>query len=302
MQAGRVAAIWRHPVKSLGGESLAAARLTKQGLLGDRCWAFVDAGSGEIRSAKQLPRLLAFRARFAPGALPAPGSYGDAVAEVEIVDPDGARYAARDAEAQKRLVAAIGADLRLVPLASPEDSAHYRLREPRSGEAIALAMQLQPGEELDFSDTPPELLATLMEYATPPGSYTDGYPLHLLTTASLAALRERSGIDADPRRFRANLVIDTQDGAADFREFDWIGRRLAVGDAILAVESKTIRCSMPSRAQPHFGLAEEPKITPALVLHCKRHIGVNAHVEREGEVRVGDALRLLDGAQAKAGA
>ena len=47
MQVGVVSELWRYPVKSLGGESLAAARLTSQGVVGDRCWAFVDAGSGD---------------------------------------------------------------------------------------------------------------------------------------------------------------------------------------------------------------------------------------------------------------
>jgi len=295
MQVGTVQELWRHPVKSLGGESVAAARLTKRGLLGDRCWAFVDAASGEIRSAKQLPGLLAFRARFAPGAEPAPESWGDAVAEVEVVAPDGACIAARDPDAPARLAAAIGEALRLVPLAPPGDRAHYRLREQRGAEQIAAQMQLLPGEPMpDFAGTPAPMLALLAEYATPPGSYTDAYPLHLLTTASLAALRERSGIDADRRRFRPNLVVDTGGGAADFREFDWIGRRLRIGDAILAVESKTIRCAMPSRAQPHFGLAQEPRITPALVVHCKRHLGVNVHVERDGEVHAGDPVLLAD--------
>jgi uncharacterized protein YcbX len=295
MQVGTLQELWRHPVKSLAGESLAAARLTKRGLLGDRCWAVVDAASGEIRSAKQLPGLLDFSARFAEGAEPAPEAYGDAVAEALIVGPDGAVHAARDPRAQARLSAAIGVALRLAPLAPPEDRAHYRLREKRGAEQIAASMQLQPGEGMpDFSGTPVETLAMLAEYATPPGSYTDAYPLHLLTSASLAALRERSGIDADRRRFRPNLYVASADGAAEFREFAWIGRRLRVGDAILAVESKTIRCSMPSRAQAPFGLAEEARLTPALVLHCKRHLGVNVHVEREGTLRTGDAVWLLD--------
>jgi len=295
LQVGTIQELWRYPVKSLAGESLARALLTKQGVLGDRCWAFVDETSGEIRSAKQIPALLAFQARFAAGAEPTPEAYGDAVAEVEIVGPDGARHAARDPQTQARLAATIGAKLRLVPLAPPEDGAHYRLRSPRNAEELAAQMQLQPGEGMpDFSGTPPEMLAMLAEYATPPGSYTDAYPVHLLTTASLAALRERSGIDADHRRFRPNLLVDTGGGSRDFREFAWTGRRLGVGDAILAVESKTIRCGVPSRAQPPFGLAEEPRITPALVVHCKRHLGVNVHVEREGTLRTGDPVLLLD--------
>ena len=40
------------------------------------------------------------------------------------------------------------------------------------------------------------------------------------------------------------------------------------------------------------GLLEVPRITPALVLHCKRHIGVNVKVEREGTIRAGDPVVL----------
>jgi uncharacterized protein YcbX len=292
MRVGTVEELWRYPVKSLAGESQAAARLTEHGVVGDRCWACADAASGELRSAKQIPRLLALGARFVPGAEPAPGTWGDAVAEVEITAPDGTSWRARDPDSPARLAAATGAELRLVPLAPAEDRAHYRLRAPRSGPELAAQMQLQPGEALDFSGTPPELLRTLLEYATPPGSYTDAYPVHLLTTASLAALRERSGLESDRLRFRPNLLVDA--GAArGFRELEWVGKRLRVGDAVLAVESKTIRCSMPSRAQPALGIAEEPRLTAALVVHCKRHLGVYARVERGGEVRRGDPLILL---------
>jgi hypothetical protein len=288
-----VSELWRHPVKSLGGETVSAARLTRDGMVGDRSWAFVDDERGEIRSAKQWPRLLEFRARFAPGANPAPESYGDDVAEVEVVGPDGARYAAHDADAQVRLAAALGAPARLVPLAPPGDRARYRLAARRSQAEMAALMQLQPGEAMpDFAETPPDLLRVLREYATPPGHYYDAYPVHLVTTASLATLHERSGLDTDRRRFRPNLVIDTGE-ARGWLEFEWVGRGLRAGEAVLAIESKTTRCSMPSRAQPHFGLAEQARLTRALVQHCGRQLGVNARVEREGEVRVGDPVELL---------
>src|SRR5262245_12619031 len=293
-QVGTLRELWRYPVKSLGGERLAAARVSKQGLVGDRVWAFVDAASGEIRSAKQIPRLLGLRAEFAAGAEPVPESWGEAVAAVEIVGPDGPRTRAGDPGAQARLSAALGTPVRLVPLAPPEDREHYRLRAPRDGAEIARQIDLQPGEPMpDFSGTPPELLRQLLEYATPPGSYADAYPVHLLTTASVEALRESSGLDGDRVRFRPNLFVDTGEARGEL-EFEWIGKRLRVGEAILAVESKTIRCSMPSRAQPQLGIAEEPRITAALVLHCKRHLGVYADVEREGAIRAGDPVLLLE--------
>ena len=293
MRLGSVKELWRYPVKSLGGEPLEEAQLLRAGLLGDRTWACVDAASGEIVGAKRRPELLALRARHLAGVEPRPGAFGADVAEVEIEAPGGARFRSRDAEAPARLSAAVGVPLRLAPLAPAEDREHYRLRRPMDAEQLAAAMNLQPGEPMpDFSETPRELLMLLAEHATPPGSYTDAFPVHLLTTASLAELRGRSGLDADRLRFRPNLFVDTGD-ARGFVEFEWTGKRLRVGEAVLAVESRTIRCSMPSRAQPSFGIAAEPRITPALVLHCKRHIGVNVRVEREGCVRAGDPVELV---------
>src|SRR5438132_9123112 len=43
-EVGRVAAIWRYPVKSMAHESLASAEVTRQGVAGDRRWAFVQPG------------------------------------------------------------------------------------------------------------------------------------------------------------------------------------------------------------------------------------------------------------------
>ena len=45
---GRVAGLWRYPVKSMRGESLAAAEVAWQGLAGDRRWAFIR--DGTVRS------------------------------------------------------------------------------------------------------------------------------------------------------------------------------------------------------------------------------------------------------------
>src|SRR6185503_19143732 len=65
MGIGHVEAIFRYPVKSMGGERLEAARLGWHGLEGDRRLAFRrmdDRGGFPWLSASKLPDLL----RFAP--------------------------------------------------------------------------------------------------------------------------------------------------------------------------------------------------------------------------------------------
>lgn len=55
---GRVEQIWRYPVKSLGGERLARAQATEDGLAGDRCWTLWDETRNKIASGKQHPRIM----------------------------------------------------------------------------------------------------------------------------------------------------------------------------------------------------------------------------------------------------
>jgi uncharacterized protein YcbX len=100
-------------------------------------------------------------------------------------------------------------------------------------------------------------------------------------------------VDAVVQRFRPNLLVRSVDARAAPCEDDWVGRRLAIGEAIVRIDSRTVRCGMPARAQAWCGLAAQPAITRALVELCGRRLGVNVLVEREGQVRTGDALRLL---------
>ncbi len=68
---GTVATLSRFPVKSMQGETLAAAELTGSGVVGDRAYALVETETGKVLSAKN-PRLgtqlLGCRAAFVEAA------------------------------------------------------------------------------------------------------------------------------------------------------------------------------------------------------------------------------------------
>jgi uncharacterized protein YcbX len=65
---GRIVALWRYPVKSMGAEALAEAEVSWHGLAGDRRWAFIR--DGEVRSGfpwltlRQRPDLSQYRPSF----------------------------------------------------------------------------------------------------------------------------------------------------------------------------------------------------------------------------------------------
>ncbi|MFO0953430.1 MAG: MOSC N-terminal beta barrel domain-containing protein [Isosphaeraceae bacterium] len=50
---GRVAALWRYPVKSMKGEDLDAVDVTPSGLLGDRAFALIDVETGCAASGEE---------------------------------------------------------------------------------------------------------------------------------------------------------------------------------------------------------------------------------------------------------
>ena len=73
----RVLELWRYPVKSLQGERLAEAEVSRLGIAGDRHWALFDRETGLGLTARREPDLL-----FAAARLTADGG-------VEVVLPDG---------------------------------------------------------------------------------------------------------------------------------------------------------------------------------------------------------------------
>src|SRR5262249_40740424 len=96
--------------------------------------------------------------------------------------------------------------------------------------------------------------------------------------------------DADVQiaRFRPNILVRTE--ADGFVETRWCGGKLHMGDTISSVEIPTVRCSMPTRAQP--GLRADPRVLKGIAEHAERCFGVYAKPERHGAIRVGDGVGL----------
>src|SRR5947207_3529436 len=101
-------------------------------------------------------------------------------------------------------------------------------------------------------------------------------PVSLIATASLRHLAklsagESDGVELDPLRFRANLLIDVPgDGFADD---DWPGRRLKIGPhVVLHVVRPLTRCVMIDMAQDRVG--ERGDLPKTLAEHHALTFGV----------------------------
>ena len=283
---GRIAEVWRYPVKSMGGESLAGAGLGPRGMIGDRGWALRDESAGEIRGAKKMPVLMRCRARYdaEPNA--------DRVPPATMTLPDGTQVRTGDADVNARLSALVGRSVTLWPIQPAESVDHYRRALPDNADIeteLRAVFGRLPEEPLpDFTGLPPELF----EFTSPLGTYFDAFPVNLLTTASLRAMAARNpAAQFDRRRFRPNFLVEPLGDASGLVEAGWCGRRLRVGGAVLSIAIPAIRCSMTTQATDE--LPKDPSVLRTIVRDGGQCLGVYATVEEAGPVAVGDQVELL---------
>lgn len=268
---GSIREVWRYPVKSMQGERCASLRLdagerSARGFEGDRRWALVDPSSGRAHSAKTVPELLFASARL---------DGQDTV----ITLPAGDELLAGDPATTAALGAWLGRDVDLVCASDDLRSAY----------------------EMTFD--PPDDDAELFEIPSPEGTFFDLTAVHLITTASLAAMAgAHPDGQWDVRRFRPNLVLEVADppplDAADpaaYPEDAWVGQDLSIGadGAVINVLMRTVRCAIPLRAQP--GIDRDVDIYRTMAAHHDNHLGAYCVPVAAGLVREGDTITPVGG-------
>jgi uncharacterized protein YcbX len=126
--------------------------------------------------------------------------------------------------------------------------------------------------------------------------FADGHtfsdvPLKCVHIVNLATVREISrvvGQDVHPLRFRANLYVD---GVPPWSEFDWIDKRITLGDCALKVIDRTVRCAAtdvnPETAERDMALPQ------ALMRHFGHDdFGVYATVRAGGRLAEGQEFHI----------
>jgi uncharacterized protein YcbX len=275
--------MWRYPVKSMQGEEINGAVVTRRGLLGDRAYAVRDCATGHIASAKhprKWHKLFQCRAAFA-----APPQPGQPLPPVWITLPDGTVISSAQPDVDRVLSQALERDVILINEAPPS----------RTREANRAPIEADPDQELIKEEV----------MASPAGTFFDYAPLHILTTATLDRLRALYPAGRfEARRFRPNIVITPHQAEPGFVENDWIGRPLQIGaELYLQLIDPCPRCVITTLAQGD--LPRDPNILRTLGQHnavasatlapgyiLQAVAGVYASVIHEGLIRRGDEVRL----------
>jgi len=125
----------------------------------------------------------------------------------------------------------------------------------------------------------------------------DDGAVHLLLSSELARLQALvPDAQIDPRRFRANIVLETP---AHIAGADLLGKVLTLGETRLLVTHKTERCRMVTLSQED--LTFDPRVLRAIAQDFDVDFGVYAKVLRPGTLSVGDSVHLSPAGRAQYG-
>jgi uncharacterized protein YcbX len=233
-QIGVVKELFRYPVKSMLGECLDEFEVAANGVIGDRAWALREA-NGRIASAKKWANLFEFRAAYESPPQP------ESLAPMRITLPDGAIIHAADPDVSAKISAILGRPIKL-ERARPDEHSRGEI-DPKTVFGDVGVERLMP----QFTE------ATLPDtFGLPYGSFFDSSAIHILATGTLTHLRSLIGDDAqaDARRFRPNIVIDTGAESDRFIEDTWLDGDLRIGPEVrIAKMQPALRCVMTTHRQ-----------------------------------------------------
>jgi uncharacterized protein YcbX len=254
---GRVVRICIAPVKALHLVSPDEVELTHDGVVGDRRFWLVDA-AGRLVNDKRYPELLRVHAEW-----------DERTRSLALDFPEG----------------------RVEGTVEPGDPVQATLySRPHPSRAV-------PGPWQDaLSEFVGEPLTFLWSERGAVDRGVGGGAATLISRASLERLGEEAGVtgQVDGRRFRMLFEID---GVEPHAEDEWIGNRVAIGDALVAPVGNVGRCAVTTK-NPDTGEIDLDTLGTLAAYRGEREgrseplpFGVHAAVVQPGRVRVGDAVR-----------
>ena len=171
-------------------------------------------------------------------------------------------------------------------------------RQDTTGEPLPTHIRTPDGREYGLTDE-----ALLKEIATRhrvdvelmqlSHGIFDEAAVSAIALGTIRSIAREAGHDADVRRFRPNLVIDTK-GAQPFEEDRWVGKILEFGcdgtGPAISVTMRDKRCVMIN-LDPDTAAANADVMKTVIRMN-ENHAGVYGTVVRTGELRVGQVVGL----------
>jgi len=264
-----LSSLYRFPLKAAAGESLQRCASDSLGLLGDRRWMVVAAGTGRFLTQRVLPRMALLQAHWQGDTalkLAAPG-----MPELLVRVPD---------DKTMRCVQVWSANP-VVPDAG--ETAAVWLSDFLGQACRLVYLPEDDGIQVDLD------YARLGERT----AFSDGFPFLLIGQASLDDLARRVGRPLEMLRFRPNLVVS---GAEPYAEDGW--KRIRIGQLTFRVVKPCSRCVIPTLDPATGERAPDREPLNTLLSYRKGPGGVffgqNLIAEGRGELEVGMPVERLE--------
>jgi uncharacterized protein len=223
-----------------------------------------------------------------------------------LVDPSNRLVAGKRLGPLATIVPRLGRDAETLALHFPDGSVTSGPVELGPAVKAILYGEERPGHELagpfsarlsQWADQPLRLLHVDDEGGGIDRA-PDGGGFTIISRGSLGALAAAGGLDEplDPRRFRMSAVVE---GIEPYGEEAWLGRRVKLGEVIVALHGNVGRCAVTTH-DPDTGrrsldtlqlLAETRGDVPTTE---SLPFGVWGSVLTPGRIRLGDEVTLLD--------
>lgn len=254
MTTTKITALWRWPVKGLGGQTLDKITVKAGELFPfDRAFA-IENGPSDFDAAN--PVHIA-KLRFLCG----------------VSQPTAHRVSASYVE-QTGLLSITTLDGRSLNINPKEPHALEALAAELVEEGVRGTLKLRKADDLDeghgFTDVP-------------------GRWISIQNRASIAMLEKTVDASLDPRRLRANMLVDGWDA---FAEEELIGKSIQLGTAKVDIMEPINRCRNID-VNPDSAERDQNLVRALQDMRGKRSLGVYARITDAGSMAPGDLVKIL---------
>lgn len=119
----------------------------------------------------------------------------------------------------------------------------------------------------------------------------DDAAISVITRATMAKISDDAGVPLDTRRFRANVVLESDDGEP-FEEDAWVGGTLVFESGPrVSLTARDVRCMMIN-LDPDTAI-QDARMMKTVVRLNENNAGAYGTVVQTGTIRVGDRVSLV---------
>jgi uncharacterized protein YcbX len=258
-----------HPIKSTRRITLEQGEVVARGLRWDRRWMLVDEDNKFI-TARQYPMLARLQTAIS-----------DAGLEVSVQGRESLRLPLQPEQAEQTRVV-VWKDRCAALFAGSEADTWFSEYLGRPCRLVQMTDDLVRSVDRDYGRVGDEV------------SFADGFPLLLISEASLRDLNRRLDNAVSMRRFRPNLVVD---GIEAYAEDSW--RRIRIGGLEFDGVKNCSRCVFTT-IDPDTGVPD-PEREPLRTLGSYRrrpeggvYFGQNLIPRECGTIHIGDCVDILE--------